>query len=93
MDERTVMKNRLGAYAFAVWEMTLYADTHPQDTCALTKRRELLEARQALAAEYEAKHGALCLTSDEAPDNGGWSWIDGPWPWECGRGSSGHVAV
>lgn len=88
MDERTVLKNRLGAYAFAVWEMTLYADTHPQDACALAKRRELMEARQALAGEYEAKYGALNLTSDEVTGDDGWSWIDGPWPWECGRGNS-----
>ena len=82
------LRHRIGAYSFAVWEMTLYLDTHPHETCALNKRRELMEMRCQLVDEYEAQYGPLVLTSNDVVGEQHWDWIDGPWPWECGRGNN-----
>ncbi|MBP3435528.1 MAG: spore coat protein CotJB [Clostridia bacterium] len=87
MDDRMTLKHRIGAYTFAIWEMTLYLDTHPHETCALNKRRELMEARCQLIDEYEAQYGPFVRTSEDVKGDC-WSWIDGPWPWEYGRGNN-----
>lgn len=75
------LRRRIGAYRFAVWEMTLYLDTHPDCAAALEKLRELQAVTGRLVEEYEGQYGTLVLTSDEACGER-WSWVDGPWPWE-----------
>lgn len=75
------LKRRIGAYRFAVWEMTLYLDTHPDCTAALEKLREFQAITGRLVEEYEQQYGPLVLTSDDVPCER-WSWVDGPWPWE-----------
>ena len=84
MDNCVLMKNRIGAYQFAIWEMTLYLDTHPQSTCALEKLYELRQMRDRLIAEYETQYGPWVVTSNDVQGDR-WSWVDGPWPWE-GKG-------
>ncbi len=86
MDEKLALRRRIGAYAFAVWEMTLYLDTHPTCPAALAKRRELMEEQCRLTDEYEAQYGPLVLTSRDAVGEHHWDWVDGPWPWENGKG-------
>lgn len=70
----------LMALHFAVTELGLFLDTHKNDREALQLYREYA----ALAAEgkkrYEAMYGPLCQS--DLTDKDGWSWIDGPWPWE-----------
>lgn len=79
------------AHDFALLEIGLYLDTHPCDTNALNKRQELQKQRKALVAEYEEKYGPYVVSyKDVGPDE--WTWICGPWPWECERGN-GNVAV
>ena len=83
MDNRMQLKQRIGAYQFAVWEMTLYLDTHPHCTEALAKYNEYRAMVARLIEEYEAQYGAW--TPDSNSVNGEcWAWVDGPWPWEGG---------
>ncbi len=86
MDNAAVQKRRIGAYAFAILELTLYLDTHPQSLCALPKLNELQARRRQLIEEYEAQYGPLVMTSNHESTNS-WTWIDGPWPWECRGGN------
>ncbi len=88
MDNRMQLRRRIQAYQFAIWEMTLYLDTHPHDTCALAKRAELMAASKRCREEYESQYGTLIITSQDVPcDATCWSWVDSPWPWECERGN------
>lgn len=91
MDNRTQLERRIGAYAFALWEMTLFLDTHPDNTCALEKFKEFRFERDRLIAEYEEQYGPYVLTSDRV-DGECWTWVHGPWPWEY-KGGNGCVAV
>lgn len=84
MDNCTALKQRINAYQFAVWEMTLYLDTHPQSACALEKYKELRAMRRRLIEEYEEQYGPWMPDSNSV-DGECWSWVDGPWPWE-GKG-------
>lgn len=91
MDNCRQLERRIAAYSFAMWEMTLFLDTHPNSSCALEKFKELRCARQQLIEEYEAQYGTFVLTSDQV-DGDCWTWVNSPWPWEC-KGGNGYVAV
>ena len=66
--------SRERALAFAIWEVRLYLDTHPCDEKALALLRRLMAAAE----------GENYATSF-LPDCGdGWTWTQGPWPWEYG---------
>lgn len=80
MNEQQTMLRRVQTLTFAVTDMALYLDTHPNCRSGLAwfqkQKRALCEARE----EYEAKYGPL--TVEAAGEDGRWNWIDGPWPWE-----------
>lgn len=65
------------AKAFAIWELRLYLDTHPCDTCALKKYSELCGG--CGCEGNERSYGCL---PREMYDCDRWRWIDDPWPWE-----------
>ena len=71
--------------SFAVNEMTLYLDTHPDDEDALAFFREKLKIRQEALETYARFYGPL--TIDTANDNmsRSFQWVQQPWPWEPQR--------
>ena len=71
--------------SFAVNEMTLYLDTHPDDEDALAFFREKLKMRQEALETYARFYGPL--TIDTANDNmsRSFQWVQQPWPWEPQR--------
>ncbi len=71
--------------SFAVNEMTLYLDTHPDDEDALAFFREKLKMRQEALETYARFYGPL--TIDTANDNmsRSFQWVQQPWPWESQR--------
>ena len=77
--------------SFAVVDITEYLDTHPTDQAALKKRAQLQAKRCELVEEYESKYGPYIVTDQDVCGDV-WTWVAGPWPWECERGN-GHVAV
>lgn len=81
MDNRMMLKKRIYALDFAIWEFGLYLDTHPQDKAAIIRRRALMKAREELVAEYERFFGKYVVRQDDVTGDD-WCWINGPWPWE-----------
>ena len=71
---------RLQEVEFALYELTLYLDAHPESKEALMHYHSLLDARRALVAEYQAKHGPLTMYGNESTTS--WDWASTPWPWE-----------
>lgn len=68
-------------YGFAAHELTLYLDTHPQDSKAIKLRSKYMNMYQQAMAEYESKYGPIELESnllDQTP----WGWNTKYWPWE-----------
>lgn len=77
----------LQAMGFAIQELALYLDTHPEDEEAL----ELYRAYQRLfhkgMMEYTEQHGPL---NHGMPHEGkGYTWPDDPWPWEYAANKEG----
>lgn len=59
------------AIPFALWDLRLYLDTHPD--C-----KEALEMFDTLCAQ----NGSICACRVPVNNGGHFAWIDGPWPWE-----------
>ncbi len=66
--------------SFAINDLNLYLDLHPEDGKMLKKFNELVEKSCKYEMEYVKNYGPLEVidsTSDEKFD-----WISNPWPWD-----------
>ncbi|WP_434310950.1 spore coat protein CotJB [Hominifimenecus sp. rT4P-3] len=81
MQMNPLMK-KIYEYGFAVDDVVLYLDTHPDDAEALAYYQQVRDAYEQFYREYVTTVGPLMFTEDRAAD--GWSWTDDPWPWEGG---------
>lgn len=68
-------------YKFALIELDLYLDTHPNDMDKLNLYNRYLSEEKKLCKEYEKNYGPLTLDSENIGTNS-WNWIKSPWPWE-----------
>lgn len=80
---RSVSNTPLGevqALDFALVELGMYLDTHPDDTDAIMLFRQYAKAYEEKKAAYEEAYGPLKMSSAGKGDR--WNWIDNPWPWD-----------
>lgn len=80
MNSREILLKKLSSYAFAVHELKLFLDTHPNDSETLKKIQEYEPKAKELKAEYEEKYGPINRKTDNTSF---WSWVNDPWPWEA----------
>ena len=80
-------KTELQVLGFAINELALYLDTHPDDKEALTLYRQYQRLYQEGAELYNKKCGPL--THDAHVDHGTYTWIEEPWPWEYAANKEG----
>ena len=80
MDSRCMMERKLSAAQFAVWEIHLFLDTHPNDEDALAAYNKYLARYEELYREFTEKYGAL--SAQNTADDKNWQWVDAPWPWD-----------
>ena len=74
--------SELMALDFAVKELNLYLDTHPQDQEALSLYASYIKLAKEGREKYTAKYGPL--DSAELVLEDGYTWLNDPWPWELG---------
>ncbi|MCY9509389.1 spore coat protein CotJB [Paenibacillus larvae] len=80
-EEYYVMLYDLQAIDFVLVELTLYLDTHPDDTAAFHQYEECSRKRAYLAAEFEQKFGPL-KHFGQSPFGDPAKWAPTPWPWQ-----------
>lgn len=82
MSEKQQLYRKIWELDFAIHELVLYLDTHPQSKKAM----ELLEAyrnmRMDTVKTYESKYGVYVKDANDVPPDDTWNWIKSPWPWE-----------
>ena len=78
---RREMINQIKSYSFAVNDLAIYLDTHPDDTKALCLFRKYANELNDLKNDYQKVYGPL---SYYFPCNK-WRWLEEPWPWERGN--------
>ncbi len=74
----------LMALNFVIQELGLYLDTHPDDREALDLYTKYVKLMNDGVCRYTELYGPLEQTQ---VTSAGYTWLDGPWPWECERRS------
>lgn len=65
---------------FAIVDLNLYLDLHPNDEKMLSKFKNLVEKSCQKEMEYVQKYGPLELIDNDECET--FEWIKDPWPWE-----------
>ena len=69
------------AIDFAITDIKLYLNTHPDDKEAINLYNSLVKKRLAMIDSYQSMFGPIIAeTYDKSVDH--WRWIDDPWPWD-----------
>ena len=78
---RENMLEKIKCLNFAISELGLYLDTHPNDEKALCLHRKYCKEYRELTDKYQKVYGPLTI---QFPCNK-WRWLEEPWPWEGGN--------
>lgn len=79
-DTREEMLKKIKCYNFAIIELALYLDTHPDDEKAICLHNSYTKTLKDLKDKYQKVYGPLTIFY---PCNK-WRWLEEPWPWEGG---------
>jgi len=80
-NEREALLFQVMQYKFALIELNLYLDTHPNDTEMIKLYNKYLDIDKKMCDKYESMYGPLTLDSNYL-DKNTWTWKNSPWPWE-----------
>ncbi|MBR4628632.1 MAG: spore coat protein CotJB [Ruminococcus sp.] len=80
MNERKMLLAKIKKYDFAIKELNLYLDTHPNCRRALSLYSSYVKLRKEAVSEFTENFGPLTPDMNNDPQN--WNWISDPWPWE-----------
>lgn len=70
----------LMAIDFAIKELNLYLDTHPEDTDAFTALKRLIELAEEGREKYIRLYGPIMIR--DLKNCSSYTWLNEPWPWE-----------
>lgn len=70
---------KIMAVRFAIWDLHLYLDTHPDDEEKLCLLNSYKEKYAAMLPEFESNYGPISIASGS-----GCSWVKTPFPWVKG---------
>lgn len=74
-NEREAFLLKIHEVSFALDDLVLFLDTHPDDQEAAALRKQLIEERKCLLKEYDQHYYSLTKDCEGL-------WTEGPMPWE-----------
>ena len=80
-NEREALIYQIMQYSFALIELNLHLDTHPNDREVIELYNKYSKIKKEMCKKYESMYGPLVLGDNEVNENR-WEWINSPWPWE-----------
>lgn len=80
-NEREALLYQVMQYKFALIELNLYLDTHPNDKEMIKLYNKYLKTEKQMCDKYESMYGPLTVDSNYL-DKNTWVWDNSPWPWE-----------
>jgi spore coat protein JB len=83
MSEREMSLWKVQAYEFAIVEVGLFLDTHPNDQIALSYFKQYRDMKHKAVSDFTKKFGPITMDHMDN-DLSSWKWIQNPWPWEIG---------
>ncbi|MGB4587632.1 MAG: spore coat protein CotJB [Clostridiaceae bacterium] len=66
---------------FALIDLNLYLDTHPNDDEAMMKKATYMETLMELSTKYQENHTPLLARNIKTNEDQN-KWLNDPWPWE-----------
>lgn len=79
-SEREKLLLKIMSLSFAINDLNLYLDLHPEDTLTLERLKDLVEKAYEVESEYVKNYGQLEVT--DITNLNKFEWINNPWPWE-----------
>ncbi len=79
-SEKEKLLLEIMSLSFAINDLNLYLDLHPDDLNMLNRFKETVEKAYEKEAAYVKCYGPLEVT--DITSNNKFKWIDNPWPWE-----------
>ena len=80
VNDRSALLKKIQAEDFALYEVALYLDGHPNNQKALRFYQEHKKIATMLKAAYNESFGPLTMYDNQSAEK--WQWVEGPWPWE-----------
>ena len=72
--------NTIRQCSFAILDLGLYLDTHPDCSEALREYKKYQEKRDCALKQYIDCYGPI--TNRDVNAETGWTWTEGSWPWQ-----------
>ncbi len=79
IKEQELLLRQIMSNDFAIIDLHLYLDTHPDDKEISEKLEKYIKKCDKLKKEYQEKYGPL---TNEELDGNNYKWIQDPWPWD-----------
>ena len=81
-NSKQEMMRQIQEICFAITDLNLFLDTHPNCTQAIELYTKLCATAKSLKSDYQARYGPLYAT--ESANKAPFSWVedDRKWPWE-----------
>lgn len=73
---------KIQMYSFAMKDLNLYLDLHPNDNNMLKEYQNYKNMVNELKKKYEKEYGPLCASDVSSTTK--WTWLNNPWPWDKG---------
>lgn len=87
MINRCDIENRIRSYQFALYDLALYQDSHPDDHQAQQLRTIYRDRLKKLIDQYEQSYGQFVQTQQDVEES--WKeWVSDPWPWDNSKGGN-----
>ncbi len=80
MTSREILLRKIATVDFAVTDLQIFLNTHPDNTEILDKLALYQDKSDKLKKQYQQQFGSL--TPSQNDDENQWNWISSPWPWE-----------
>ena len=81
---REQLLNTINEVSFAVDDIKLYLDTHPEDEEALAFYRDKVMVRNEALRKYARLYGPLTIDTANESSDCRREWVIQPWHWEVG---------
>ena len=78
-NEKEKMLYQIMALSFAINDLNLYLDLHPNNEEAFNLFKKYVNEKKELNKEYTKMFGPLTLTKTTGSK---YNWLDCPWPWD-----------
>ncbi|MBQ7521523.1 MAG: spore coat protein CotJB [Clostridia bacterium] len=80
MTSREILLRKIATVDFAITDLQIFLNTHPNNTDILDKLALYQDKSDKLKKQFEQQFGPL--TPSQNVDHNQWDWISSPWPWE-----------